>query len=178
MSQRNVSRVGAGASQQRTPPQAPTSACDACLIAFLLPPASATFPVGAPGGDGSVPIARRLPAPYSVSPAARALPSSPSPVPFPTLSPACRLQVPCDMPDDMLRFCIDLARSKLEGIADWQAEGDGVLTAMKDALDAAYGGGAQWHVVVGKRFGAKVTHVATAYVFFYTGDKAVCMFRC
>ena len=86
-----------------------------------------------------------------------------------------RLQVPCDMPDDVLRFVISLARKKLGKIGDWQAEGDGVVESMKDSLDKTYG--ATWHVVVGKHFGSKVTHEAKMFCFFYCGDRAVLVFK-
>ena len=80
------------------------------------------------------------------------------------------------MPDDLLRFCIDLARTTLAGVTDWQAEGDAAVQTMKDKLDAAYV--PTWHVICGKHFGSKVTHEAKHYVFFYVGDKAVLMFKC
>jgi dynein light chain LC8-type len=79
------------------------------------------------------------------------------------------------MPDDMLRFCIDLARTTLGKVADWQAEGDAAVQSIKDALDAQYG--SVWHVVCGKHFGSKVTHDAKHYTFFYVGDKAVLLFK-
>ncbi len=80
------------------------------------------------------------------------------------------------MPDDTLRFCVDLARSTLAGVGDWQAGGDAAVQAMKDALDAAHG--PSWHVIVGKHFGSRVTHDAKLFTFFYVGDKAVLIFKC
>lgn len=80
------------------------------------------------------------------------------------------------MPDDMLRFCIDLARKHISACEDWQKSGDDVVQGMKQELDSAYG--AQFHVIVGKHFGSKVTHDAKHFTFFYLGDKAVLIFKC
>jgi hypothetical protein len=60
------------------------------------------------------------------------------------------------MPDDMLRFVIDCARRNLAATVDWYKDGDGTVQAIKQELDAAYA--PQFHVVIGKHFGSKVTH--------------------
>ncbi len=75
------------------------------------------------------------------------------------------------MADDMLHDCIEFARSKMEGVKDWRSEGDGVVLAIKEALDAKYL--PQWHVAVGKHFGSKITHDAKHFVSFYLGDCAL-----
>jgi hypothetical protein len=55
-----------------------------------------------------------------------------------------------DMADDMVQFCIELAKKHLEPIEkDWQAKGDEAVGAMKEALDAKYG--PAWAVLAGKR---------------------------
>ena len=46
-----------------------------------------------------------------------------------------RLQVPCDMPDDVLAFCVQLAKAELAKVHDWQAEGDATVASCKAALD-------------------------------------------
>ena len=74
------------------------------------------------------------------------------------------------MADDMLHDCIEFARSKIEGVKDWRSEGDGIVLAIKEALDAKYL--PQWHVAVGKHFGSKITHDAKHFVSFYLGDCA------
>ncbi len=80
------------------------------------------------------------------------------------------------MPDDVLKFCIDLARNTLAGVTDWQSGGDAAVSTMKEALDAQYG--ATWHVIAGKHFGSRVTHDSKNFTFFYVGDKAVLIFKC
>jgi dynein light chain LC8-type len=86
-----------------------------------------------------------------------------------------RLQVPCDMPDDVLAFCVQLAKAELAKVHDWQAEGDATVASCKAALDKAYG--ENWHVVIGKHFGSKVTHEAKMFAFFYVGDRACLFFK-
>ena len=79
------------------------------------------------------------------------------------------------MADDMVKECIAIARAKIGGLKDWASEGDAAVLAVKEALDAKYL--PQWHVVVGKHFGSKVTHDAKHYVAFYLGDLLVLCFR-
>lgn len=86
-----------------------------------------------------------------------------------------RLQVPCDMPDDVLLHCTTLAKDALGKVGDWQAEGNAVVEAMKASLDKAFG--AHWHVIVGKHFGAKTTHEQRMFAFFYVKDRAVLIFK-
>jgi dynein light chain LC8-type len=83
--------------------------------------------------------------------------------------------MPCDMPDDVLRHCIEVSRKCLGACADWQSGGDDAVAAIKADLDATYG--SNWHVVAGKNFGSKVTHDARLFTFFYVGDKAVLIFK-
>ncbi len=75
----------------------------------------------------------------------------------------------------MLRDCIELARSKMASVKDWREEGDGVVLAIKEALDAKYL--PPWHVSAGKHFGSKVTHDAKHWISFYLGDYLFLMFR-
>jgi dynein light chain LC8-type len=80
------------------------------------------------------------------------------------------------MPDDMLLHSIECAKRNLSSVEDWQKDGDAAVERMRAEFDAAYG--PAWHVVVGKHFGAKVTHDAKNFVFFYLGDRAVMYFKC
>ncbi len=75
----------------------------------------------------------------------------------------------------MVRECIGLARSKMEGVTDWRAQGDGVVLAIKETLDAKYL--PQWHIAAGKHFGSKLTHDAKHFISFYLGDHLFVMFR-
>ena len=71
------------------------------------------------------------------------------------------------MADDMVQFCIELAKRNLEGVKDWQAQGDDAVSAMKEALDAKYG--PHWAVIAGKRWGASITHDQKHFINFVVG---------
>jgi hypothetical protein len=72
------------------------------------------------------------------------------------------------MADDMVQFCIELAKKHLEPIEkDWQAKGDEAVGAMKEALDAKYG--PAWAVLAGKRWGASITHDQKHFINFMLG---------
>ena len=86
-----------------------------------------------------------------------------------------RLQVPCDMPDNVLLHCTTLAKDMLAKVDDWQVEGDKIVEGMKANLDKAFG--EHWHVVVGKHFGVKATHEQRMFAFFYVKDRAVLIFK-
>jgi hypothetical protein len=79
-----------------------------------------------------------------------------------------KLQTPCDMSDDMVRFCIELAKEHLTPcLKSWQADGDGAVALMKEALDAKYG--PSWGVIAGKHWGACITHDAKHFINFVLG---------
>jgi hypothetical protein len=79
-----------------------------------------------------------------------------------------RLQTPCDMSDDMAKFCIELAKEHLTPCLNtWQADGDGAVAAIKEALDAKYG--PSWSVIAGKHWGATITHDAKHFINFVLG---------
>ena len=86
-----------------------------------------------------------------------------------------RLQVPCDMPDNVLLHVVTQAKEQLAKVTNWQAEGDGVVAALKANLDKTFG--EHWHVVIGKHFGAKATLEQRMFAFFYVKDKAVLIFK-
>ena len=79
-----------------------------------------------------------------------------------------RLQTPCDMSDDMAKFCIELAKEHLTPCLNtWQADGDGAVAAIKEALDAKFG--PSWGVIAGKHWGATITHDARHFINFVLG---------
>ena len=79
-----------------------------------------------------------------------------------------RLQTPCDMGDDMVKFCIELAKEHLTPcLKSWQADGDGAVALMKEALDTKYG--PSWGVIAGKHWGATITHDAKHFINFVLG---------
>lgn len=80
------------------------------------------------------------------------------------------------MPDDVLASAIECARVYVGPAAsDWIAKGDAAVEAFKRDMDAKWG--PQFHVVVGKNFGSKVTHEAKLFAFFYYGDLACLVFK-
>jgi dynein light chain LC8-type len=85
-----------------------------------------------------------------------------------------KVQWPADMPDDMLRMAIDLCKSKLAS-KDWQNDGDKAVSEIKAAFDETFG--PNWHVVVGKHFGALATHESRRFCFFYLDDLAVMIYK-
>lgn len=81
-----------------------------------------------------------------------------------------RVQFPLTMEESMLKFAIEQTRAELDKISDWRAEGDGLVLRLKESFDSAYG--PNWHVIVGKHFGSKVSHEAHHLAFFYTEVRA------
>ena len=86
-----------------------------------------------------------------------------------------KVQWPVDMPDDVLRFSVDLARKHFAPIETWQEEGDAAVAAMKRELDETWG--PHWHVIAGKHFGSLVTHESRRFCFFYLDEIAVLIFK-
>ena len=79
-----------------------------------------------------------------------------------------KLQTPCDMSDDMMQFCIELAKTHVTPVVkSWQADGDAAVTAMRDALDGKYG--PSWGVIAGKHWGATITHDSKHFINFVLG---------
>lgn len=72
---------------------------------------------------------------------------------------------PVDMNDVMLKHAIDSARKHIAEVADFQKEGDTVVSKLKAEFDTAYG--PNWHVIIGKHFGSRVTHDSKCFAFFY-----------
>ena len=79
------------------------------------------------------------------------------------------------MPDDMLKLAIDVSREKIDAVKDWQNDGDKTVSEIKAAFDEAFG--SNWHVVIGKHFGALATHETRRFCFFYLDDLAVMIYK-
>ena len=88
-----------------------------------------------------------------------------------------KVRMPCDMPDNMLKFCIQSVGSELAECSDVQFEEEGVQIAerVKKQFDEEWG--PSWHVVIGKNFGCYCTHESSTFVYFYYGDKACMIFK-
>ena len=86
-----------------------------------------------------------------------------------------KVKWPADMNDDMLKSAIDLAKEHVVPVADWQNDGDEAVQTMKAEFDEKWE--PYWHVVVGKDFGALVTHESRRFCYFYIEDKAFLMFK-
>ena len=88
-----------------------------------------------------------------------------------------KVRMPCDMPDNMLKFCIQSVGSELAECSDVQFEEEGVQIAerVKKKFDEEWG--VSWHVVIGKNFGCYCTHESSTFVYFYYGDKACMIFK-
>jgi hypothetical protein len=81
-----------------------------------------------------------------------------------------RMQIPCDMSDAMIRMCIELAQEHLTPcLKNWQEEGDGAVTAMREKLDEKLGPVGNWSVIAGKHWGASITHDAKHFINFVVG---------
>jgi hypothetical protein len=57
------------------------------------------------------------------------------------------------------------SRSALFSFNGTMPQGDDVVRKIKAEFDDAYG--QNWHVIIGKHFGSKVTHDSKMFVFFY-----------
>jgi dynein light chain LC8-type len=82
---------------------------------------------------------------------------------------------PADMPDDILKMAVEVSREELAKVEDWQTEGDGAVSLIRDRFNEKLG--KHWHCVVGKHFGSLVTHETRRMCFFYLDDKAVLLFK-
>jgi dynein light chain LC8-type len=54
-------------------------------------------------------------------------------------------------------------------------KGEQAIQKIKNAMDKAWE--PNWHVIVGKNFGSKVTHEARRFVYFYVHDFAVMLYK-
>jgi len=86
-----------------------------------------------------------------------------------------KVQVPADMPDDMLRMAVETCRDNLAAVENWQEDGDKAVAAIKKKFDSTWG--PFWHCIVGKNFGSHCTHESRRMCFFYLEDKAVLLYK-
>lgn len=77
----------------------------------------------------------------------------------------------CDMPADMEKLVIDTAYYAI----DTYKTGKDIASAIKNGIAAVYNG--TWHVVVGRSFGAFVTHETKHYIYFYIGQLAILAYK-
>lgn len=79
------------------------------------------------------------------------------------------------MPDDMLKDAIETSRRIISEVTDFEAEGLACAEKIKNEFDARWS--PYWHCIIGRNFGAFVTHETKNFIFFYLGDKAVMIFK-
>jgi dynein light chain LC8-type len=58
---------------------------------------------------------------------------------------------------------------------DFEKDGLQVAELIKKHLDTTWS--PSWHVIIGKNFGSLCTHETKRFLYFYTGDKAVMIFK-
>lgn len=58
---------------------------------------------------------------------------------------------------------------------DFEKDGLQVAELIKKHLDETWS--PSWHVIIGKNFGSLCTHETKRFLYFYTGDKAVMIFK-
>ena len=86
-----------------------------------------------------------------------------------------KVQLPIDVPDDLLKDGIQTVQAALEKYPDFEADGMAIVEDVKTQFDERWG--PSWHCVLGKAFGAFVTHETQNFMYFYCGDKAVMLFK-
>mgnify|MGYP001235690533 CR=1 FL=1 len=79
------------------------------------------------------------------------------------------------MPDDLLKSCITTTQKYLAEFPDFEKDGLQVAELIKKHLDTTWS--PSWHVIIGKNFGSLCTHETKRFLYFYTGDKAVMIFK-
>lgn len=88
------------------------------------------------------------------------------------------MKTPVDMPDDMIKdlimYCVKtltaVGMSELDG-----PNGDKACLEIKQYLDRKWN--PNWHVCVGKNFGAFVTHETRHFLYFYFMEKAIMLYK-
>ncbi|KAF7260289.1 hypothetical protein EG68_03177 [Paragonimus skrjabini miyazakii] len=76
-----------------------------------------------------------------------------------------------DMPDEMREEVLKIASDALKS-SDVEKD---IAGNLKASLDQKYG--PNWHCVVGKHFGSKVSHEAGSFLFFYIGNRAFQVYK-
>ncbi|KAK1442089.1 protein inhibitor of neuronal nitric oxide synthase like protein [Babesia gibsoni] len=76
-----------------------------------------------------------------------------------------------DMDDAKKKFALDIAE---EALMKFQVEKD-IASYIKKEFDQRFQ--PTWHCVVGKSFGSYVTHEKNCFIYFYTGNTAILLFK-
>mmetsp|Transcript_8375 Transcript_8375/g.21623 ORF Transcript_8375/g.21623 Transcript_8375/m.21623 type:complete len:92 (-) Transcript_8375:418-693(-) len=76
-----------------------------------------------------------------------------------------------DMAEDMQTDAIEIAQ---EAIVSYIVEKD-MANFIKKEFDKKYS--PTWHVIIGKNWGAFVTHATKNFIYFYLGDMAILLFK-
>ena len=82
-----------------------------------------------------------------------------------------KVQQPCDMANDQLKATILHCIGVLDEMVPGGEPTEAMAKDIKEWCDENYE--AQWHVVLGRNFGAQVVHQAHKHAFFYVGETAV-----
>lgn len=80
-----------------------------------------------------------------------------------------------DMPDDMLRDAVETSRRILDACSDFESQALDAAEKIKVEFDTRWS--PHWHVIIGRNFGAFVTHETKNFIFFYLEDKGIMMYR-
>lgn len=85
-----------------------------------------------------------------------------------------RITLPCDMPDDMIKCIIELARD-ISSKLDVDKEGAVAAEHLKKQLDSKYS--PHWHVVIGNGFGCHAVHEQHRFIYFYLNHRAFMVYK-
>jgi len=86
-----------------------------------------------------------------------------------------KVKTPVDMPDDVLKDSIMTTKELITGCAHIDAEANSAIKSIKDHMDQCWE--PNWHVVIGRNFGSKITHETHRFVYFYLQEKAVMIYK-
>jgi len=73
-----------------------------------------------------------------------------------------KVKTPVDMPDDMLKDCIQSVTTALSECENFEKDGHNVVADLKKQLDKRWL--PNWHVVIGRNFGSFVTHETRCFL--------------
>ncbi|KAM3136553.1 hypothetical protein pb186bvf_011356 [Paramecium bursaria] len=76
-----------------------------------------------------------------------------------------------DMSEDMQKEVLEISRLAIERSTTDQQ----IASYIKDDIKGKYHG--TWHCLVGRNFGAAVTHETKNYIYFYIGQLAIMLFK-
>ena len=84
------------------------------------------------------------------------------------------VESPCDMPDDILRDVVELAK---QAATKFDVDKDGALAAeyIKTRLDETHA--PHWHVIIGNGFGCYAVHESRRFVYFQLNKRAYLVYK-